>query len=65
MDLNEALRIADILEQDDVISPVALACRTLGQAVLEGRSIAAGKRGPSVGEKFRKFCDLFGEKDAI
>jgi len=35
MDLNEALRIADILEQDDVISPVALACRTLAEKVKE------------------------------
>jgi len=35
MDLSEALRIADILEQDDVISPVALACRTLASVVNE------------------------------
>jgi len=33
MGLDEALRIANILELDDVISPVALACRTLADEV--------------------------------
>ena len=63
MDLFEALRIADILEQDDVISPVALACRTLGQAVLEARFIIAGRQIHSDEEQFHKFCDLFGDKE--
>jgi len=31
MDITEALRIADVLEQDDVISPVALALRALAK----------------------------------
>lgn len=34
MDLNEAMKIANILEQDDVISPVALACRTLAEHII-------------------------------
>jgi len=62
MDLNEALRIANILEQDDVISPVALACRILGQAVLDARFIIAGRQVYSDEEQFHKFCDLFGDK---
>ena len=35
MDINEALKIADVLEQDDVISPVALALRALAKEYKE------------------------------
>ena len=41
MELEQAMKIASILEQDDVISPVAMACRVLLQEVNDLRLEAA------------------------